>query len=259
MALSIGWVHDFEGFDSYAKPPWQMVPVGTPSKILRVSGVPTGAQLMVTVKDPSLVNAQYNRGNLTLTGHTAGSTTVTLTASNLPPALLDVTVKDKQTLKVAFNYVTDIKGRTTKPKTPATLDALIKTMKDTHLPQNNTEFIRFSDRPVTVNADLGDEVVPVDHWVKMMAQGDPNADYNIVFVWKLKSRDIGETIYRKGTHPGTVIAAAAKGLELAHEAGHFLGRSGHNDYGYLMYESSDGITRRISKEDAHDMNPSGRP
>jgi hypothetical protein len=254
----------------------QMVPVGG-LKVVRLLG---GDGLTITSTHPAIATVAAAYGPVLkpmrlfhITGVAAG--TAFLEAKNsagIVEARLELAVKAKKTVKVAFNFLTDTSGHST-VRRHGSVDGWIATMNTIFLPQVNVELVKHSVRDVQVNANLGSVVrfsshlrrVPVaEHeWDTVVAKRDTSADFNIFFVWQYEQDRSPRTDNTQAGTSGSNCLFQDTGMRdipenLAHETGHFLGADdtyASSKRRTLMYGYTDVRGRKIPKADANLMNP----
>jgi hypothetical protein len=175
---------------------------------------------------------------------------------------LEVCVKPKRTVKVAFNFVSDNAGHKTKRK-HASVDGWVETVNSILLNQANVEIVKHSVRDVTVQKDLGKAVVAIDYvdtWeysavVKLL---DATADVNIFFVWEWERDNNSKTDFDGLHHEGKIILEDNAGYQfgetIAHELCHYLGDGKLSDTDdakkkrWLMYGITDDRGKFLPKE-----------
>lgn len=264
------------GFDKSTNPPWAMVPLGGFKRVRLTEA----ANLTLTSTFPGIATvgeapgskpAQATRDFL-IQGKMKGTAFIEARRGKLLMARLEVAVKPRKTVKVAFNFVEDKGGHKTKRKA-GSVDGWIEEINKIYLPQANIEFKKHSARTVKIDKNLGKVVrfskhlagVPaVQHeWDLVTAKGDGTADFNIFFVWEYEQdatplKDHTDA----GTLGGNCIFEDRAGSEvaetLAHEAGHFLGCDdtyADTDKHLLMYGITDVRGKTLLKSHINTMNP----
>jgi len=152
-------------------------------------------------------------------------------------ASLDLGVKDKKTVNIAFNFVKDNAGHSTR-RVPASVDNWVKGIHYIFFGQSNIEIKKKAASWVTVPQNLGAVVrfsahipgVPAaEHeWAVVTALGDATADMNIFLVWEYEQDNTPLTDNTDaGTLANNCIFEDQAGSQLAetfaHEIGHYLG------------------------------------
>lgn len=283
MAATFNRVIKMQGFDADRTPPWQMVPVGGH----RYTALRGGAGMTVTSANltlatvaevplatvPMAERAPLQSGDriFKITGVARGSTQIQAKTGAVIAAALDIGTKNRKTVNIAFNFVSDNAGHRTRRNT-SQVDAWLRGINWIYNGQTNIEFRKKSAQPVAVPQNLGRVVrfsshlpgVPaVQHeWSVVTALGDATADLNMFFVWEYE-QDLTPFVddAEAGTSGGNCLfedTTSENTVEvLSHEIGHYLGCNDHYVAARsreLMYGSSpSGI--HIPKQDVDIMNP----
>jgi hypothetical protein len=267
-----------DGFDAKATPPWQMVPAGG-SKEVRLMFGPSLAlhstnSAIATAAESRKAHCRVTRNirYITVKGRQKGRCFIEARDGSVAKARLEVSVKGRKVVRLAFNFVKDTGGHRTSRAT-ASVNGYVQTMNNIYTRQANVKFTVVQTRWVTVNKNLGTVVrfskhlagVAAGHheWDDVIAKRYGAADFNYFFVWE----------YEQDATPGTDNTDAGAlgancifedragrqiGETLAHEAGHFLGCRdyyGTGEKSLLMYGYTDTRGRKIAKAHANKMNP----
>ena len=284
MALQFAPQLAFHGFDTHAKPKWQMVPFGG-QRVLTVTGA---AGLDLRVLDPAVVDARQTMvggvATLTLRGVKPGKTAVEWIKPGVSakPATrgfrLDISVKRERQVRTAFFYVDDGRKQKTVRKI-ADLPDLVLQANTILLLQANVLIVQRSAATLPVKLNLGkvvrfsahltgapDKIPIAQHeWDDLLKLRDKAANLNVFFV---KEYEDDNTPFVDSAEAGTLAGEKMCVFEdslghpdhevLAHEAVHALGVSGHvPDATYLMAVGDKGIGRFISRAQSNKINPSG--
>lgn len=285
MAAGFRKVINMKGYDRYQNPHWQMVPLNG----FRYIALRDGAGLTVTVKNNSPIitvkevplNTVPTRNRVSvlstdrifkITGKTKGTAHLEARSGTIVKVALEISVKTEKTVSLAFNFVKDNAGHSTRRTTAHSVN-WISTLNWMYHGQTNIKFVAKSSRQVTVPKNLGSVVrfsshlsgvaVAEHEWNDVTALGDSTADMNFFFVWE----------YEQDSNPNTDATDAAAldsncifedraGVQpvetLGHEIGHYLGCA--DQYvavrmRELMYGYTDVRGKHIPKQDANIMNP----
>lgn len=264
-----------DGFDGTAVPAWQMVPLNGTKTVKLLDGL----GLTVTSRNPPIATVEEvpmcfadGRREFRIKGKRVGTTTIEARRGTHLQARLDVAVKRKKVVKVAFNFVRDNAGHHTS-RSSASVDAWVRTMNGIFLPQINIEIQKKSTRSVRVNKNLGSVVRFSSHlsgvsaaqheWDDVIALRDSAADFNFFFVWEYEQDATpGTDNTDAGALSGNCLFEDAAGTEIAetmaHETGHYLGEADYYaaaNRPWLMYGYTDSRGRKIPKAHANTMNP----
>jgi hypothetical protein len=275
MATHFEKARSNDGFDDSPTPPWLMVPTAGEKKAILVDG----EMMSVTSQDLSVATVSEKPGTagnkkreLIIKGLKKGTTLIDVKSGGTSKAQLDVAVKDRKTVKMAFNYVSDNAGHKTW-RVRASAPRWIKIINSIYLPQTNIEFKNHSVNNVNIPQNLGRVVRFSTHligvaasqheWGIVTAKGDSTADFNIFFVWEYEQDNTPRIDHTDaGTSGGNCIFEDRAGKEvgetLSHEAGHFLGVNdtyANTEKNLLMYGITDARGRKIPKAHANTMNP----
>ncbi len=263
------------GFDAAAVPPWVMVPL-TGFNLVKLTNA---AGLTVTSSAPAIAKivtfgrlAPDGHQGFMIVGKRVGNVVIHARRGPTLCARLDVSVKRKKTVKIAFNFVKDNAGHAT-TRTSASVNGWVAAMNRIFLPQANILIMKQSSRNVAVPANLGAVVRFSTHiagapaaaheWDDVIALRDNTADLNLFFVWEYEQDATPGTDHTDaGTLGGNCIfednAGTQIGETLAHETGHFLGAPDMNaaaDRHLLMFGITDTRGQKIPKAHANTMNP----
>jgi hypothetical protein len=264
-----------DGFDESATPPWLMAPTTGEKKVILVDG----EAMSVTSQDPTVATVSEKPGTagkkkreLIIKGLKKGTTLIEVKSGGISKAQLEIAVKDRKTVKLAFNYVSDNAGHSTW-RVRASAPRWVQIMNNIYLPQTNIEFKNHSVNKVKISQNLGKVVRFSTHlagvaasqheWGIVTSTGDSTADFNIFFVWEYEQDNTPRIDHTDaGTSGSNCIFEDRAGKEvgetLSHEAGHFLGASDtyiNTDKNLLMYGFTDARGKKISKAHANIMNP----
>ncbi len=269
MAAHFAEIRPNDGFDGFASPNWQMVPVGG-FKIVwlwNAAGLPIASSnsRIATVRASTILNMTI----LTITGVRAGSCQIQVGLGPLFDAVLDVSVKNKKTVRTAFHYVDD--GRVQKTRRQiADLNNLIAASNQILLPQANIEITRHSAavlpiaqnlrRVVRFSSHLPGVAARQHEWDIVTGHADRTADFNVFFVVEYeqdRTPHIDDSA-DAGTLGGSCIfednTVDPAGLVLAHELLHHLGVDHTNNRRDLMFDGSPSGSF-IPKDHANTANP----
>jgi hypothetical protein len=272
------------GFDWNSAPRWQMVPaLGERFVILRdgagltVTGASAATAIVTEVNEKTLPKGD-RRASLKsdrffkIEGKAKGNTTIQAKNGAAVATSLDIGVKNKKTVNIAFNFVKDNAGHKTK-RAPASVGDWVKRIHYIFFGQTNIEIKKHSAKWVTVPQNLGKVVRFSSHipgvpaaqheWAAVTAVGDATADMNIFLVWEYEQDN---TPFSDQTDAGTLSnncifedhAGAQLGETFAHEIGHYLGCPDVNVVarkGELMYGITDARGVDIPRAAADTMNP----
>ena len=264
------------GFDESVTPRWQMVPRGG-TKIVRLMD---GDGLSVVSVNPAVVTVSevnkcfvHGGREFELKGIAKGKAVIEARQGTTVKTKLEVDVKNKKTVKVAFNFVSDNAGHKTS-RSHASVPNFVQELNKIFLPQANIEIVKHGPRNVRVNKNLGAVVrfvgtrlrrqgVPASEheWDDVTALGDRTADFNLFFVWEYE-QDISPNTDNTGggTSGGNCLLEdnlqGSHVRNIGHELGHHLGCN--DDYSaahkpWLLYGYEDGGTQ-IPKAHAIIMN-----
>lgn len=264
-----------DGFDGRATPPWQMVPLNGTKTVKLMDG----GGLTVTSSNPPIASIEEvpmcfidGHREFRIRGRRVGTTSILAKQGATLRARLDISVKRKKTVTVAFNFVSDNAGHRTS-RSASAVDGWVRTMNGIFTPQINVEIQKKSARAVRVNKNLGpivrfsshlSGVDPGHHeWDDVIALRDNSADFNFFLVWEYEQDATpGTDNTDAGALGGNCLFEDAAGTEvaetMAHETGHFLGESDYYnaaDRPFLMYGYTDSRGRKIPKAHANTMNP----
>jgi hypothetical protein len=193
-------------------------------------------------------------------------------------ATLDVAVKRRREVKVAFNFVKHQpagSGRAVAHslvRNPSQTPHLVAGMNRILGPQANVWVRAHRAAWVEVGLDLGPVVWQVtdrpyarNEWADVVARGDPTAEVNAFFVRELEIDDSPNRDDVAGANTGSDILVEDQfrhgrtaAMVLAHELGHYLNRLrnvvGHSSHGnWLMDDASTGVV--IPRRHANWFNP----
>lgn len=268
MATHFTEIQQNDGFDSFATPNWQMVPVGGSKMVL----VWDATSLNIHSSDSGIATVRVSRflglTHLTITGVRAGNCQIRVGLGPLFDAVLDVAVKTKKTVRTAFHYVDD--GRVQKTaRRIADLNDLITAANRILLPQANIEISRHRAAVLPIAQNLRQVVRFSSHlpgvaarqheWDIVTGHADRTADFNVFFV---KEYEQDRTPLRDDTEAGTLGGSCIfedntvdpAGLVLAHELLHHLGVDHTNNRRDLMFDGSPSGSF-IPKDHANTANP----
>ena len=278
MAAEFLKVINMQGFDRFASPKWQMVPVSGK----RYLALRDGAGLTVTSNNPAVTVREIKQAEIPkggermplnhgdrifeLTGAGKGHARLQAKSGGVIKAEVQVDTKNKKTVRLTFNFVHDSAGHHTKRAT-ASAAGWVKKINEIYNGQANTFVTLKLARKVAVTSNLGQIVMwkagASSEWNTVVALGDSGADMNFFLVWEYEQ---DATPYHDDTDAGTLgsncifedKAGTAIGVTMGHEMGHFLGVNDHYDNSHsfdLMYGITDkrGVNLRMS--DVNVMNP----
>lgn len=259
------------GFDGAVTPPWQMVPVnGNRTVILK-----NAANLTVVSRNPAIATVEdvpkcfvHGGRELLIRGKLKGQTFIDVKNGSQVLASLEISVKNKKSLKVTFNFVEDKAGNKTNRQI-SSVEGWVKGANEILFKQANVQVIKQNARTVKINQDLGNVVRFSSHlsgvdakeheWDVVVAKRDNTADFNVFFVWEYE-QDATPNVdnVEAGTSGGNCIFEDNIHFQthetLAHEIGHHLGVD-HPAPGLDLLMSPGRTDQRISKEHANIMNP----
>jgi hypothetical protein len=273
-----------QGYDRFASPDWQMVPLnGHRFVILR-----DGAGFTVTSVNPARCTVEeVNEGDLPpedrqpfqvgdrffkITGCSHGSGMIEA-RSGATLVRLETGVKRSKKVKLKFNFVSDSGGHAT-TRNAADVLRNFATAKWMYREQINVNLESLGTAPIAMAQDLGPVVRFSSHiagvaaaeheWDLVVGRRDNAADLNFFFVWEYEQDDSpGVDDANAGTLGGNCIfeddigAGIPLWRTMSHEIGHHLGVDDFYDNSRkheLMYGRADrGI--HIPKAHANIMNP----
>lgn len=261
------------GFDGSSRPPWLMVPLGQFASVRLVNG----DDLTLVNDDPGI--AQAERGlaphRVAVLGRSVGTTTVRAARGRKTVAELQVTVKQRRVVTVAFYVVTDKNNispafSNRNDHVPnrdrfADIDDLLRAVNGIYLPQTNVQFAEVKRKALDIARDLDPVVLP-DHEPVFQTRADASAMYHVFFVRQVQSVEVGDAALNGVTKIGnvwSVVGNAGDAVTVAHEAGHSraLGGIGRNSdpaaRDQLMFCSRRRTGTKIRRAQADRMNPSG--
>ncbi|MDS4019365.1 MAG: peptidoglycan-binding protein [Candidatus Competibacter sp.] len=268
MAARFAEVRPNDGFDRFASPNWQMVPVGGFKMVFLLDAaglsVASSNTAVATVRTSSILGLRI----LTITGVRAGTCQIQVGLGPLFDAVLDISVKNKKTVRTTFHYVDD--GRVQKTaRQIADLNDLIIAANRILSPQANIEISRHGAAPLRIAQNLRRVVRFSSHlpgvaarqheWDIVTSHADRTADFNVFFV---KEYEQDRTPLRDDTEAGTLGGSCIfedntvdpAGLVLAHELLHHLGVDHTNNRRDLMFDGSPSGSF-IPKDHANTANP----
>jgi hypothetical protein len=241
---------DHMGYDAGITPNGLVVPVGG----TRGAALDNPGDAMTFSNDtPAVATVARNNDTLTVTGAAHGSATITAVESGQTIDTLEVSVKRRVDKTVNYHFVSDNAGHTT-TRSQGDETALTDSLQ-LWGNQANVHFQTGAAAPLQINQDLGDAVVwsrgAGNEW--NIVTGHATApDWNVFLVWEYRQ----STDANAGTLGGNTLLeddVCDDGLTLAHEAGHFRGRRGHNTRG-VMGVCGDPDRPRVPKADADTVN-----
>jgi hypothetical protein len=273
-----------QGYDRYASPDWQMVPLGGVRYVILRDGagfnvtstVPakcsvvevTAADLPGDDRQPFEPNDRFFK----LTGCAYGVSMIE--ARNGGSVVkLEASVKRSKTVKIKFILVSDNAGHAT-TRNASDIARHFATAKWMYREQINVNLNSLGPKSITIAQNLSDAVRFSKHitsiaageheWDLVVANRDNAADLNIFFVWEYEQGELSEAdSANAGTLGGNCIfeddigAGIPMWRTMSHEIGHHLGVDDFYDDTKkyeLMYGHPDrGI--HIPKEHANIMNP----
>lgn len=263
------------GFDKDASPPWLMV-AEDGSKTIELLNA---QNMTVTSEDPSVAEVREGLSQpgmakraITILGKKKGTTFVRVRGGGAVQASLEVCVKGKKTVKVAFNFVEDSAGHRT-TRNISLVNTWVSRINAIYVPQTNIHVEKVSSRAVKVARDLGAVVRYSSHistaaaseheWNVVVAKGDGSADFNFFYVWEYEQDATpGTDNTDAGALNGNCIFEDHAGTEveetMAHELGHYLGVGDFYTTAsrtWLMHGYTDVRGRKIPKAHANTMNP----
>lgn len=273
-----------QGFDKYTTPRYQMVPIAKPRYVM----LRDAAAATVSCANPALCDVQEvaaamlpadeaaaqapQKGDryFRLEGIQPGRTL--LEATGLQETVqLDLSIKSRQPVRIAFLFVTDNKGRSSK-RPQSDVGPWVKKMQYVWGRQANLEIVPYGLRSITINSDLGDTIYFQQGggwgnlWNIFTANIQPGAHLNVFLVHRVeeigrKSDLDGMASY--GTGPAGVAGlclfeddAKDAALSMAHELGHHLGidHPGHRSTDLMWYYGAD-RTMNLTAADIEIANP----
>lgn len=262
------------GFDDTIDPPWLIVPqsgtntakaIIAPSTFVAKVDFESGNKNKATI---SPTKASMSPQTITVTGVAKGETNVKAKIDNSVAGTLNISVKERKTVKVALHYMKDNAGHST-TRSKADAQSFIDKMNAIWKSQANIVFTKFAVDEPTVLKDLGDVVEwyaapALNEWDDVVAFGVAGADLNIFFVWEYEqdgtpSTDNADAAELSGNILFEDNAGSEVGETMAHEAGHFLNVS-PSDYtdasrkDELMYKFTDVRGCKILKAQADQAN-----
>lgn len=258
-----------QGFDGRATPtPFQMIPYQGSRTVLFVPGQQVER---LSWGDSNIAHSKELSANTRiLFGKKPGTTFVTaFDKKGKELGKLEVCVKKKRSVKVAFNFVSDTGGHKTNRKL-ASVDGWIETMNMILCNQANVEIVKHNVRDVTVPKDLGKAVVAIDYvdtfeFEAIIKLKDTSADVNIFFVWEWERDKVKKTDFDGLHYQGNIIlednAGNQTGETLAHELCHYLGGGDLKDIPdtskkkWLMYAITDDRGKFLPREHIMTINP----
>ncbi|MEM8665443.1 MAG: hypothetical protein AAGF49_15135, partial [Pseudomonadota bacterium] len=258
---------DRNGFDHRTTPNWQMVPLNGTKLVYLLDGdhltVVSQAPGVCTVHEVMAPLAPGSR-MFELHGHTKANTQIHAKNGGTVVKRLDVSVKSKKTVNIAFHYVKDNAGHAT-TRSSADLQSNFDTAKAVYLDQINVELVKKSvNSNYQVNQDLGAAVIwgaSGAEWNAVVANRDNSADLNVFFVWEYNTATEGTDDAEGGTLGGNSLVedniAYQMWNTLCHEIGHHLGvrSAAHGGTKDLLMSGPGRTNVRIPKDQANTMNP----
>lgn len=248
------------GLDDSTAPYWLVVPKGGTNSIRVVVDPPGHVTVASADQAIATVSPNSNSGSdfiLVVSGKAKGETAISIQPGNpnCPPAILRVSVKMKKEILVSFIFVFDFAGHHTTRGT-ADMNAMLSVMNLTWGKQANVWFTKKNNSIRIFQTDLGPVVDFPTDWNLLAAVVDPTADWTVFYVWEYEQ---GGNETDAGTLNGMTVMDDATNcpgeIVLAHEAGHFLGITVHNDAqtDNLMHTYNCGCV--IRKHEADIVNP----
>lgn len=279
------------GFDEGTDPPWLAVSALPPLNIFTAKEVDLmdGAGWTLTAEHPAIVDVTENPTvpgpgrRINVFGMSRGITHVLGTPpGGLPPVrLLEVEVKKKRRLPIAFHVVVDSHfNKTTRSAVPNFMSQLRTNTNIIFEGQANLVLDSVREKEITVRTSLrdiigkqnrgelgftGDLRGPYHEWFKLVDEGERRAEINVFFV----PRSI---LDRENTYPPLVFGQDGNIVieddpagrmdrverELAHWIAYMLGCSRTTSKGradHLMSRSGTATARFLPKNDANVLNP----
>lgn len=255
-----------QGFDATVTPNWLMVPLNGEKQVflkdsdgMTVTSV-NPAIAEINYVDPIAVPAGANgRRAFSIRGNMHGHTFIEVRdARNRFHTRLEVAVKLKKNVKLAFNFVKD----NAQHRTHRTLEEVKDWMDELNVIyplQTNIVFELVSYRWVTVDANLGGIIGTtgshkpdawVGEWIGVVAQRNPKANVNLFLVWEYDEYNPKYPIGTDTIEGATVnkdclieddLGGDPTGIQtIAHEIGHALGIPGESHY--FKVRNSDTVT-----------------
>lgn len=240
-----------KGFDKDQMPPWQMAPF----QESRYGQLLDGAGLQV---DGRAITAIERSGPL--------SDWALDPRLRLSRALLDVSVKEKKTVRINFLFVRDTADHQT-ARIPAAVPNWLSRINEIFRSQVDIEVVSGQVGWVTVDRDLGSVIRRTagnDEWRYAERYRWGSAGMTFFMVWEYvpdagtgagfdqaRESTLGTTcLFADEARPGT-------GATVAHEIGHFLGLRDSARKNSLMYFYPQGRGVYLSREEIDVMNPTG--
>ena len=227
------------GFDDTTDPPWLIfLKEGqntakakiTPSTAATEVDFESGDTNKATVLP---ISASGSPQTIIVKGVAKGDTNVKAKADNTEAGTLNISVKERKTIKVALHYMKDNAGHST-TRSNVSAQNVIDEMNAHWTPQANIVFTKFAVDDPTVPKDLGNIVGEVPtatgEWLDITAFVTAGADMNIFFVWEFETDADPATDSADGGTAGSNVliednTAMTVGRDAAHEAGHVFGVS----------------------------------
>lgn len=277
MAASFEKVFNNQGFDRWASPRWQMVPVGGD----RYLALRDGAGLTVTSNSTSVLTvteipvARLPAGSrmslqssdriFKLHGASKGNARVQAKRGGRTIVELEVDTKNRKSVRLTFNFVRDNAGHFTR-RNPSSATGWMRMINRIYNGQANIFATMIRTRNVTIPQNLGAEVRwsagTASEWNTVTALRDSGADFNFFLVWEYEQDTTPGDGADAGALAGNCIfedsAGSQIGETMAHELGHYLGVADKYDNArrhHLMYGYTDTRGRHLSKQDVRTMNP----
>lgn len=259
MSSQFEGLFENDGFDKYSTPRWLMVPhQGYQAvELTRATGLIVKSEAPGIAKVEEVNRKPYQNRMFRIRGVAPGNTCIVAwdPQKRTVAARLEVDVKPRKVVRVAFRYVWDKTGRRT-VRNPGDEDRWIERMNVIYTPQTNIEFKKIAAAVVKIDVDLGPVVrhsknikgVPADEhdWKWLQSWCYVGADWNVFLVWEFEGDDTPEKDDANAGNEvwGDLCVLQDKlgkkdpGVVLAHEAGHHLGIEDYMDprhSGLLMY------------------------
>lgn len=271
-----------DGFDAGAAPfPWLLVPFHDVNRVRLANGgnfsLLTSNRFIATVERDFVLGTlgRLSTGLINIQGVAAGDAFIrVLDGAGNQVARLDVAVRARRTLGIAFHYVVNA-GIGTQTRNPGDEAGFLPLVNQIYLRQTNIQFRLVNAQRLTINENFGTEVttsLQLDgEWPRIVRHRNTGAKVNVFFVRELETDDDGEpgspnfsatptdtfdAIAQIGGNRDVIFEDAAGnpanvGETLAHEAGHCLGEFDDAlDPLHLMFGTTDGRGRKISKDQA---------